>query len=83
LGSSPLLFSKKVEEWLLLDARLSVLLLQKYAAELNPVESIWRIVKQKIAANLTRNLDALKAAYRTFFGENTASDLLRFAGLAL
>lgn len=75
--------SKKVEEWLLLEARLSVLLLPKYAAELNPIESIWRIVKQRIAANLTRTLNALKAAYRTFFGENTASDLLRFAGLAL
>jgi len=75
--------SKKVEEWLLRHAKLSVLLLPKYAAELNPIESIWRIVKQRVAANLTRTLDALKEAYRTFFGENSASDLLRFAGLAL
>jgi transposase len=75
--------SKKVKEWLHAEERVSVLLLPKYAAELNPVESIWRIVKQRIAANLTRTLDALKAAYRTFFGENSANDLLRFAGLAL
>ncbi len=75
--------SQKVTKWLDAEERVSVLLLPKYAAELNPVESIWRIVKQRVAANLTRTLDALKAAYRTFFEENTANDLLRFAGLAL
>jgi transposase len=75
--------SKKVQEWLSVTERISALLLPKYAAELNPVESIWRIVKQRIAANLTRTLKALKEAYRTFFLENSASDLIRFAGLTL
>ncbi len=75
--------SKKVTQWFSSQERLSVLLLPKYAAELNPVESIWRIVKQRIAANLTRTLESLKVAYRTLFEENTANNLLRFAGLAL
>lgn len=75
--------SKKVEQWVAGQERLSILLLPKYAAELNPVESIWRIVKQRVAANLTRLVDALKEAYLTFFEENSAEDLLRFSGLAL
>lgn len=75
--------SQKVTKWLDAEERMSVLLLPKYAAELNPVESIWRIIKQRVAANLTRTLDALKIAYKTFFEENSANDLLRFAGLAL
>ncbi len=63
--------------------RLSILLLPKYAAELNPVEGIWRIVKQRVAANLTRLVDALQAAYQAFFEENNAEALLQMAGLAL
>ena len=74
--------SKKVMQWLASQEKLSVLFLPKYAAELNPVESIWRIVKQRIAANLTRLVEALKAAYRTFFEENDAEALLQTAGLA-
>ncbi len=75
--------SKKVEAWIAEQENLSVLLLPKYAAELNPVESIWRILKQRVAANLTRLVDALKEAYLTFFEENSAENLLQFAGLAL
>ncbi|MCP4140245.1 MAG: IS630 family transposase [Chloroflexi bacterium] len=75
--------SRKVEIWIAKQERLSILLLPKYAAELNPVESIWRIVKQRVAANLTRLVDALKEAYLAFFEEKTAEDLLQFAGLTL
>ena len=75
--------SKKVAQWIGEQERLSVLLLPKYAAELNPVESIWRIVKQRVAANLTRLVDALKEAYLVFFEEKNSADLLQFAGLTL
>ncbi len=75
--------SRKVENWITEQERLSVLLLPKYAAELNPVESIWRIVKQRVAANLTRLVAALKEAYLAFFEEKTSEDLLQFAGLTL
>lgn len=75
--------SRKVECWVAEQERLSLLLLPKYAAELNPVESIWRIVKQRVAANLTRLVVALKEAYLAFFEEKTSEDLLQFAGLTL
>ena len=46
-------------------------------------ESIWRILKQRVAVNSTRLVDALKEAYLVFFEENLAEDLLQFAGLTL
>ena len=73
--------SQKVENWIDQQKRLTVLLLPKYSPELNPVEHIWRVVKQRIAANLTRALEALQAAYRAFFGEQEAQSLLQTAGL--
>jgi len=73
--------SHKVENWIDQQNRLTVLLLPKYSPELNPVEHIWRVVKQWIAANLTRALDTLQSAYRTFFGEQQAQSLLQTAGL--
>lgn len=75
--------SKKVRQWVDQHKRLTVMLLPKYAAELNPVEQIWRIVKQRVAANLTRSLDALKTAYRAFFEQKSPQDLLRTASLAI
>jgi transposase len=75
--------SKKVERWLKKQDQLTVLLLPKYSPELNPVESIWRIVKQRVAANLTRLVDELKKAYLAFFETNDADSLLQTAGLAL
>ena len=74
---------KKVERWLEKQDQLTVLLLPKYSPELNPVESIWRIVKQRVAANMTRLVDELKEAYLAFFETNDADSLLQTAGLAL
>jgi transposase len=75
--------SLKVQEWIDQQKRLTVLLLPKYAPQLNPVEHIWRVVKHRIAANLTRAVDAIKAAYRAFFNEQCPQALLQSAGLAL
>lgn len=75
--------SHAVENWLAEHPRVTVLLLPKYAAELNPVESIWRQLKQRVAANLTRTLDGIKAAAERFFEELQPADFLRMAGLSL
>jgi len=75
--------SQKVQRWLMKQDRLSILLLPKYSPELNPVEHIWRVVKQRVAANLTRLVEALKQSYRLFFEEIDAEALLQSAGLAL
>jgi transposase len=75
--------SKKVRQWIDQQPRLTVLLLPKYSPELNPVEQIWRVVKQQITANLTRAVDAIKAAYRAFFRQKSSQDLLQTASLAI
>jgi transposase len=75
--------SQAVEEWLAQQSPITVMLLPKYAAELNPVESIWRQLKKQVAANLTRSLAAIKKAVVRFFEEHQPIDLLRMAGLSL
>jgi transposase len=74
--------SRKVEAWLATQPRLTTMLLPKYAAELNPVESIWRQLKDQVAANLTRSLEAIQHACDWFFEQRSPADLLRMAGLA-
>lgn len=61
--------------------RLDVLLLPKRSPEDNPIEDIWRELKNVIAANLERRLEALKAACRTFFDNLSPEQALRTAGL--
>jgi transposase len=63
--------------------RLGVLLLPKRSPQDNPVEDLWRHLKQLIAANLERDLETLKAACRAFFERLTRRDVLRMAGLAV
>lgn len=70
-----------VNDWLEDHPRITTLLLPKYASDLNPVESIWRQLKDQVAANLTRSLDALKEACDRFFAQSMPSDLLTTAGL--
>ena len=73
--------SQMVQKWLAAHPRLTTMLLPKYAAELNPIESIWRQLKNQVAANLTRSLDAIQAACDRFFEQHLPADLLRMAGL--
>lgn len=75
--------SKRVKRWIAKHDRLTVLLLPKYSPEINPVENIWRVVKQRVAANLTRALEAIQDAYRAFFDGQHPQALLQTAGLAL
>jgi transposase len=73
--------SGKVQRWIEDQDRLTVYLLPRYSPELNPVEHIWRVVKQRVASNLTRAIEALQAAYGAFFEEQDAQSLLQTAGL--
>jgi len=61
--------------------RLDVMLLPKRSPEANPVEDLWRLLKNQVAANLEQSLDALKMACEQFFEELTPKEALRKAGL--
>lgn len=61
--------------------RLDVVLLPKRAPEANPMEDLWRELKNKVAANLNRSLEALKAACRRFFERLSPDETLKTAGL--
>ena len=56
--------SNAVEEWIEEHDSLEVVLLPKRAPEDNPVEDLWRRLKNVISANLERGLDVLKDACR-------------------
>jgi len=56
-------------------------LLPKRSLETNPVEDLWRVLKNQVAANLERSLDTLKEACQRFFDELTPEKTLKMAGL--
>ena len=74
--------SKAVERLIAAHERLQVVLLPKRAPEVNPVEDLWRVLKNTIAACLMRGLDELKQAALTFFEKRSRQDMLRIAGLS-
>ncbi len=71
LDSAPTHTAKVVQRWLVLHPRVQLLWLPKYAAhEVNPVERIWGLMKDKVAANrLAGNIDLLVAQACRFFQE--------------
>lgn len=73
--------SQAVEGLIQRHDRLDVLLLPKRSPKDNPIEDIWRELKNVIAANLERGLEALKAACRAFFDNLSPERALRTAGL--
>jgi transposase len=73
--------SRKVEDWLADHPNVTVYYLPKRSPQLNPVEDIWRLLKNRVAANLTRTLDAIRSACELFFEQHHSHDLLRTAGL--
>lgn len=74
--------SQAIEKVIAGYERLHVLLLPKRAPQENPIEDLWRQLKRIVAANLERDLEALKAACRRFFERLSNDDALRMAGLA-
>ncbi|HEY8743777.1 MAG TPA: IS630 family transposase [Chloroflexota bacterium] len=71
LDSAPTHTAKVVQRWLATNPRLHVLWLPKYAAhEHNPVERLWGLMKEKVAANrLAGSIDELTVAARDFFAD--------------
>ena len=74
--------SRPVEAYVAEHDRLRVLPLPKRSPEDNPVEDLWRALKNTVAANLERSLDALREAYRWFFDRLTPEQALVTAGLS-
>jgi transposase len=74
--------SKAVEAFVAEHDRLRVLPLPKRSPQDNPIEDLWRVLKNTVAANLERSLDALRTAYRWFFDELTPKQALITAGLS-
>lgn len=73
--------SQAVEKLISRHDRLATVLLPKRSPETNPVEDLWRQLKETVAANLERSLDALKEACRRFFDELAPEEALKMAGL--
>lgn len=73
--------SKTVQQLIDDHDRLEVMHLPRRAPEDNPVEDLWRRLKNVVAANLERSLEALRAACRRFFKELTPKQALKIAGL--
>lgn len=73
--------SQAVEKLISRHDRLATVLLPKRSPETNPVEDLWRQLKETVAANLERSLDTLKEACRRFFDELAPEETLKMAGL--
>lgn len=69
LDSAPTHTAKVVQRWLEANPRVRVLWLPKYAAHKhNPVERVWGLMKEDVAANrLAGNIDELVGYARRFF----------------
>src|SRR5579885_1592232 len=66
--------------WLAEHPRLRVLFLPKYCSHLNPVEPIWRRVKDKVAANrLHGSINVLVEAIHSFFKTMAPEQALTWA----
>jgi len=74
--------SRMVSDWLADHPRFHVILLPPTTPQMNPVEDIWRHLKQRVAANLNRALDALEHACQRFFQQHSGIALKRLAGVA-
>lgn len=69
-----------VRDWLALYPRLQLYYLPKYCSHLNPVEDIWRQLKNKIAANrLYASMKILIETVDAFFDEMTPARALAWA----
>ena len=75
--------AKEVLEWLAAHPRLQLVWLPTYSPHLNPVERIWKVMKQAVAANRAHaKLVMLKQAAREFFANLTPEQALQTASLA-
>jgi transposase len=73
--------SKQVQGFLEDLGRFETLRLPKRAPEANPMEDLWRELKEQVAACLERSLDALRESCRRYFRNLSPQQALRTAGI--
>jgi transposase len=75
--------SNKVTEWLEKRDRIETYLLPVRSPEANPMEDLWRELKEQVAACLERSLEALLESCRQYFEALSPKQALRTAGTYL
>lgn len=75
--------SGKVTEWLSKCDRIDTYLLPVRSPETNPMEDLWRELKEQVAACLERGLDALLESCQEYFEELSQKRALQTAGVYL
>lgn len=75
--------SGQVTEWLEKQDRIETYLLPVRSPETNPMEDLWRELKEQVAACLERSLDALLESCKAYFEALSPDRSLRTAGLYL
>ena len=73
--------SKKVRKWLDTHDRIETHLLPVRSPEANPMEDLWRELKEQVAACLERSLDTLLESARQYLAHLSGKQALRTAGL--
>jgi Transposase and inactivated derivatives len=74
--------SGAIQDLIEAHGRLEVLLLPSRTPEANPVEDLWRLLKNRVAANLEQSLEALEAACERFFEQLSPDEALQKAGFS-
>lgn len=75
--------SNKVTEWIENTDRIETYLLPVRSPETNPMEDLWRALKEQVAACLERSLDALLESCHEYFEELSQKQALQTAGVFL
>jgi len=73
--------SKKVRKWLDKHDRIETHLLPVRSPDTNPMEDLWRELKEQVAACLERSLDTLLESAQQYLGNLSGKQALRTAGL--
>lgn len=73
--------SKKVRGWLEGRDRIETHLLPARSPETNPMEDLWRELKEQVAACLERSLEVLLESSQQYFEELSGEQALRTSGL--
>ena len=82
VDNAPAHTAKLVAAWLEAHPRMTILYLPKYASHINPIERIWREVKDKVVANYCYpTLAALRQAVQRYLDSITPTAALQIAGL--
>lgn len=75
--------SGQVTEWLEETSRIETYLLPVRSPRMNPMEDLWRELKEQVAACLERSLDVLLDSCKEYFEALSPKQTLRTAGLYL